>query len=332
MSQSSTESLATATPRGWRQRLAGLPWRKLRIAISLALLAVLLIAIDVDEAVTLITRADPVFLLIMLLLALGDRVLSAYRWWMLLPAGPGVTFARVQRLVFVSSFLGHFMPGAVGVEITRAYGFVRTTKDLGRALSSLLVERVLAMIVLVLLVLFGLLLSPPDLLPAAIPPLAAIGFVSLVSGMALLMAGWFRRFTFTLLPGAALAPLRTKLGEVYDALDTYRSQPGRMAWAAAVALVFQLGGVAISLVGAWALGSELGIVPFLVIVPTVAFLTFLPISIGGLGVRELGFVSLFGLVGMSPAMAFSLGFLVYVVSMLAVLPGAWLYWRRGLAL
>jgi glycosyltransferase 2 family protein len=332
MSQSSTESLAAASPRGWRRRLAGLPWRKLRIAISLVLLAVLLILIDLGEAAALIARTDPALFAAMLALALGDRVLSAYRWWMLLPDGPGVTFLRVQRLIFVSSFLGYFMPGAVGVEITRAYGFVRTTKDLGRALSSLLVERVLAMIMLALLVLFGLLLSPPDLLPAAIPPLAAAGLVCLVLGMALLMTGWFRRLTFLLLPGTPLAPVRAKLAEVYDALDTYRVQPGRMVWAAAVALVFQLGGVAIAVAGAWALGSELGIVPFLVIVPVVSFLAFLPISVGGFGVRELGFVSLFGLVGMSPAMALSLAFLVHAVSILAVAPGAWLYWRRGLAL
>ena len=73
-----------------------------------------------------------------------------------------------MRLTFIGVFCGTFMPG--GAELARIYMLSKLTSDLALTFSSLLVERVLALIALFILVLLGLLVAPPGL-----PPLLGYG-------------------------------------------------------------------------------------------------------------------------------------------------------------
>src|SRR3546814_16191301 len=82
---------------------------------------------------------------------------------------------------------------------------------------------------------------------------------------------------------------------------------------------------------AWALGLHFPIAHFFIFVPIVNLLTQIPLTVGGLGLREAGFVSLFGVVGMNAESALALSLLVYAMSVAATLPAAWFFLRRGVA-
>lgn len=66
---------------------------------------------------------------------------------------------------------------------------------------------------------------------------------------------------------------------------------------------------------------------YLVLVPVTPVITLLPISLSVLGVREGAFVYFFGQAGMDPPVAFSLGLLVFGLSLVLWVVGAVLYWR-----
>jgi hypothetical protein len=170
-------------------------------------------------------------------------------------------------------------------------------------------------------------------MPPEIAPVAWLGLAALVGGTALLLWRPFRDLTLRLLPGARLDAVRFQLAKVYACLDLYRRQPGPMAFGLLVAVAFQVLRILQVVVGAWALGIDLPLEYYFVIMPVIILLTLLPISIAaGLGVREAAFVHLFGLVGMAGDAAFSLSLFVYVISFAAGLPGAWMYARSGLKL
>jgi uncharacterized membrane protein YbhN (UPF0104 family) len=59
-------------------------------------------------------------------------------------------------------------------------------------------------------------------------------------------------------------------------------------------------------------------------------ISLLPITIAGLGVREAGFVYFLGLGGMPPEVALPLALIQRLFTIVATLPGAWWYARRGL--
>ena len=296
-----------------------------RIGVSAVLLLGLLGYIDLGEAVRVLRHADPGLLALALLTSVAQLCLSSYRWYMLLHGKhEAVTFGSVLRINFTSSFVGFFMPGGMGIEVVRIYSLSRATADVALSISSVLVERVLALLTLFSLVLLALLLSPPGLPPsigyAAWFGLALLGLFSVT-----LMARRARRATARLLGAVRLRRINAGMARLYACLDAYRKQPGMMAWAIAVAIGYQFMRIALVIFCAWALRQHLPLVYFILFVPIIIVLTLLPISIAGLGVREGAFVYLFGLVGMRPEDAFMLSVLVFLMNIAGTLPGAWFY-------
>lgn len=303
----------------------------LRLCVGIGLLALLIHWVDFGQSLRIAAAARPDLLALLLLVMVGDRLIAALRWYLLVRGkAAAVTFWGLVRLVFVSGFAGYFTPGSVGVEAVRVYGLSRTTSNLAVSVTSVLVERVLALFALTLLVLVGLALRPPGL-PPEYGRLAWLALAVLVVGVCALMNPGLQRLSLRALTAAWLATVSRGLQKIYAVLDGYRRQPGLMLWSFGMALIFQLNRCLLPAVGAAALGSSLPFVYFVVIVPIVALVSMMPISIAALGVREFAYVYLFGLVGMPAETALALALLLRVWGLLLLLPGAWFYVRRGVS-
>ena len=69
-------------PRAARDRKVR-PAFLLRLAVSAGLVLLLLLLADWRQVWGRLTRADPAYLVLVLLLATGDRLLMAWKWWLL---------------------------------------------------------------------------------------------------------------------------------------------------------------------------------------------------------------------------------------------------------
>ena len=295
----------------------------LRFVISAALLATLILYVDLDDSWRIVREAQLELIALLLVVFMVLRILSAYRWYILLNGkNAAITFSKVIRLTFTSLFIGTFMPG--GTDLVRIYLLSKTTSDLALAFSSMLVERVLALLALFALVLFGLLATPSGL-PSMIGYAAWLGLMLLGLGCLTFMHPKFRGVTNHLLTGQFFTPVRIRLAKVYNRLDAYSIQPWLIVWSFVLAFSLQILRVGCTVIGAWGLGIQLPLMTFVVIVPIIFLIALIPISIGGLGVREAAFVSLLGLVEVKAEAAFTLSLLLYVISILTTLPGAFFY-------
>lgn len=304
--------------------------RWVRIAVGLSLLGFLLTQIDLGQASRAVADARIDLLLLAFAIVLGSRLLAAARWYLLLRGRhAAVTPFGMLRLMFVADFVGYFMPGSLGVEVLRVYGLAKTTADPALSATSVVVERVVALVVLVLLVLLGL-AARPLALPAEIGRLAWLFLALLLVAVLAVMAPPTRSLALRLLPGERLARIRRGLERVFAALDSYRSRPWLIAASLVLALVFQLMRCASVTVGAAALGHPLPFTFVLVVFPIMLLISLLPITIAGLGVREVGFVYFLGLGGMPAEVALPLALIQRLFTIIATLPGAWWYLRRGL--
>jgi len=235
------------------------------------------------------------------------------------------------RLVFVSGFLGFFVPGAVGVELVRVYALARLT-DLAMALSSVLIERLTALVALAAIVLLGLLAAPIGL-PDAVGTAAAATLALLLVVILGLFARRLRPFYLTLLTRPLLVPLRAHLMAFFQQIDAFRQAPRLMLQLAILSVGLQLLRVFEGIFLAVALGVDVELAYLFVIIPAGVLVTMLPISLGGLGVREAMYVALFGAIGVDAASAFTLSFVNFLlVVVVLLLPGAVLYAFGGLAL
>lgn len=311
------------------------PWRRwwpaVRLVVSAALLAIVFARVDLGSGLERMRRADAGLIVLTLAIGILGRFFAGFRWYLLLRAmGRHVSYLSLVRLTFIGMFLSFLPAGSLAVEIGRIYGLERETDDLAASFASVLVERVLGFAALVLLALTGLALAPPGV-PPLLGRLAWVGFALVAAGSIAAMSVSARRLLGRLLSGVGLAPVAVRLDKVYDRLDRMKGEPALFAWSVVAAILNTAFRILPAFLLALALGIDVTIVQLTIIVPIIVFASQVPISVGGLGVREVGFVALLGVIGVPATEAVALSLLLVATILLVSLPGAWFYARYGLS-
>ncbi len=132
--------------------------RALRILVAVGLTAFLLWQSDPAAILAAGRQANPTFIAIACALVFVDRALMAYRWLTLLsPLDPAhrPRFAVLLRVFLVSTFLGTFLPASVGGDALRAYGLSRQGVGGADALASVLMDRLLGVMSILLVAAAG---------------------------------------------------------------------------------------------------------------------------------------------------------------------------------
>lgn len=303
----------------------------LRVLVSMTLLAILAMRIDLHAAADVILPARPIGLALLLGILIFERLFAAFRWHLLLRGRcPTVTYPALVRVTLVSNFVGAFLPGVIGVEALRVLGLSRHGCNLAQAFTSVILDRMLGVLSLLLMVLVGLSMTA-RLLPDMIVWLAWAGLALLIVMTIALVNPMVRRSIDRLIPTALAHHLQPRLDRLYTCIDAYQRQRGLLFIGVILAVAMQCVRVAATLAAAWALRLDIHVLDFFIFVPIIMFVTMIPVSIGGLGVREAAFAQLFGLAGMAPEAAVVLSLLIFFMDLLATLPGAWFYARGTLA-
>lgn len=304
-------------------KLTGSWW--LRAVVTAAVLTLLLARIDVDEAIAAIGRLDPGTLAIVAFLLVVDRALMVWRWIALLrAAGQPISTKSSTWIYLVSSFVGGFLPAGIGADVARAYALSQRTSQGGAAVASVAADRLLGLISILLVGLFGAASWHRGAEANAV--LIAGAVLGVFASVAFLWADvWVR--------AAIPAALRDRRAGVRalryaDALSAYRGHRRTVVFVLGLSVCVQL----LRIFQAFLLGRGIGIdTPFgyyLVFMPIGLIALLLPISISGFGAPQGVIVWLLRPVGVPEADAFVLSTLIVLSGIAANLPGAILYLRR----
>ena len=273
-------------------RLGGLAWK---LVVSLVLVGTLTYRYAGDEAFrATLFRLDPwAFVKAEAVLA-GGLVLLAIRWRLLLAAaGVSLGWGRSIRLVFVGYFFNLFLPTSVGGDVVRVLGVGQGAR-LSVVGSSVLVERFLG---------FACLLTIGLVASFTVPTLSVARNALLVAAAA--FAGGTALLLFLPLPnwdgkgrvGRVVGGLRRTALEFRG----YGFHPGALAAGAGLSLAWQLVLVYANVLLSEGLGGVATTRSLLGLVPVVQAVTMIPVSFGGLGVREMGYEYFFTASGFDPA-------------------------------
>ncbi len=242
-------------------------------------------------------NADKHWVLIGLLIYSAVEVLGAWRWHLLLKVqGIHLSFWRVLQLFMIGVFFNVFLPGAVGGDVVKIYYLLKETKgQQAAAFLTVLMDRLLGLIALIGIT--AVLLGPHYRAfletPATRALLLALLFIManalglIVFSVIITACGWINK-----LP--ARLPGRDKLVEMSLAYSLY----GR-AWRTSLA------GLGLSALAhgcffttfyfaSRAFTDTVSWLNMMAVMPIVAVITSLPISISGVGVREGLFEKLLG--------------------------------------
>ena len=240
-----------------------------------------------------------------------------------------VTFLETFYLSFVGMFFTLFFPSAFGGDVAKGYfAYQYSGKKLG-SLTGVLLDRLLGLttltgITLAAVTLYSQQLNFPDIrhLLYGLIGLLIFGSVFITNHRFALKF----QFLWRLVPSAKL---RQKLTELYHAIREYRNHKQVLASCCIISVVAQFLFLTQNYFLARALGIQISVWPFFVLMPLVAFVSLAP-SLSGLGVREAGFVFFFkSLIPTEQAFALTLLFdLIFYGCALA--GGLWFAVKGGL--
>ncbi|MGC9398893.1 MAG: lysylphosphatidylglycerol synthase transmembrane domain-containing protein [Anaerolineae bacterium] len=293
----------------------------LKVGVSGGLLFYLLrYQVDLAQLWATLRGARWEYLLIAGLLIVLGTALRAVRWQALLQAlEMEVLLRRLIYLYFVGAFFNIFLPSGLGGDAVRMAELTQSTQRGPEAVGTTLVDRAMGLWVLFALALVALPFSGGLLPPGWTPVIGAIAAVGVVGGWVVV--------TSPLLPWLGRRvkwPGREKVERFAHAVAEL-GYPA-LARASLVSLVFDLLLIAFNVLVAAALGVRQPLGVFLLFTPLISFSLALPISVGGLGVREQTYVLLFGAVGVPETTAVAMSLLNYTLSHVIVgLLGGLLY-------
>ena len=296
-----------------------------RAAVSAAILAYLVLTIDVGAAIGAVTRLSGWYLAGALGLVLIDRLLMISRWTLLLKGtGTAIRFKSAAWIFLVSSFVGSFMPAGIGGDAARAWTLARRTADGGGAVASVAVDRLLGVIAVVLLGAAGA--AAWMRLDASASGAWAMVLGALIAVGALAML-WIDRIFERIVPPAWRTGWIRSAGLLAQAVGVYRRAPRTLLSVLALSVVVQV--VRVLQAAVLAAGLELS-VPlgyFFVFMPIGLLLLQVPISVGGFGAPQGVIVWLLERRGVPEAASFALSTLIILLGIAGTLPGAWLFFR-----
>lgn len=307
-----------------RKRLASI----VKLCLSVGLLALVLARVGLRQAAVTLASARWPLLGLALALYIASIALRSLRWRALLRAKRiEVPLARLVVLYYVGSFFNIMLPAGVGGDAVRAYELSRYTDTLEAAIGTVLIDRAIGL--LVLFVLAALVLPfGAGLLPLWVAGLVIALTAASLGGLALLFWGRPLEQAFRRLPPRLQELIgRPVMRKLYRSFTGYDRRS--LAVAVSVSFVFNLLLIAVNVLIGQALGAQVSIGHYVVFVSLTSFLSALPISIGGLGVREGGYSLLFGQVGVPQTVAVSMSLAFYLINVLAGLIGGVLYASEG---
>lgn len=297
----------------------------LRLTVSSVLLGVLLWQVGIGELAREAAQADPPYLLLGLLLTLVTIVVRAYRWHVLLQSSHvPVPLGRAISFTFIGLFFSNFLPTTVGGDVAKTYALARYQQKAAGALASVVVDRLVGIYALLAVAAVSLALGGDRLDPSAA---VTVGVVILGVGLVAVLVSSPRVMGLLRAPLARLErfPLVGKLLEFHDWFTHYHGRHDLLVWMFLISLPFYGLMILSHYVVALALDLDLPFVLFAVVVPMVSLAAMLPISIGGLGIREGGFAFFFVPLGVPLSSALLLSLIPFLYRILSSLPGALFY-------
>lgn len=309
----------------------------LRIVFSVILIYVILTKVDLGEVIGLFHQIKLHYLVPILLFFVFEKVVEAYKWNLLLRAKHiYIPFMEMFKITYIGSFLGFALPSAISVDFIRGYGLYKHLSGKEESISSVIVDRVLSLSVLTTLAVVSILLSSiyttidKDIMRSILLLLA----VFLTLWILLIVVALVRQNTIWEMIENRFRKLKTnviwiKVKKLHRSLQEYKVHRLTLLKVSALSVAINVSRILLFYLVSLCLGLKIPLIYFFIFVPAIQLITRLPISIGGIGVREGGFVYFFSKVGFPYSQTFAIPFLVSILVIVSILPGGIIYATAG---
>jgi len=299
-----TEPIGQELPRGER-RIPAWASLTLRLVATAALVWLVFRSIDWAELGEVFQTLDWRWWAGGMAVAVAAHTLAGIRWAGLArPIGFRLSYTSFVRRFFEGVFFSLCLPTSIGGDVVKAYRLADTSSGRLLAACTVLADRLTGLSALMVLAATTLLANQLGFGLAAAVGLAVLLVAGVTAGLVLTVGSldWLL---------SRITLLHSARGFVAQLLP-YQQKPRLLARAVGWSMLIQIGFICCVMLMARGMGLPVPTRAWFYAVPLVSLATVLPISISGVGIREVGFVHLLAEYGVTEEQAVALGMLWFL--------------------
>ena len=288
--------------------------KTLQALLSASLLAYLASILKWRELLHLIQETKSNLLLIAPILLLLAVLFSAARWYYILKdMNINRKIKQLYSYYLIGMFYSVFLPGAIGGDVARVAGCNSEEDDsLTKITTSVIIERICGLTALFLMGSFAIsFLLPPSALSAlGTSVIIYVKIVSIALFVVLLVLLFKNLLGYTSVLEHKFERLKRGFPNILGSIKQLTRVTVLVTFI--FSGLFQSFDIVSSFIIAKALGMSISLPLLFAIMPVVYMFTILPVSLGGLGVREGSLVFLLTKVNVPASDAVALSFMLYI--------------------
>jgi len=253
--------------------------------------------------------------------------LGTIRWAVLLRTHhPEYRANALFRPYLIAALFNNVMPSSTGGDLIRSFYIYRYSGDAVSAVSPVISERVIGLVVMIGINVLAIYFTGSIKVVTAglwsTLLIALAGSIAVLTLIAIPATYWPIHRQLERLARFRIVAILLRMGE---STHGYLTKPGIVFAQLALSVAAQLLAILIYQILAVALDIDISFEVLLVVVPLALIMASLPISIGGMGVREITAVALFTRFGITETDAAAVALFFIPVVILASLPGLYFY-------
>jgi len=306
----------------------------IRIIISVAIILYMLSKISFSEIWCILQNSRLDYLILAFSFIIMGVFISSLKWKLLLSTKSiKARYIELVRFYFIGMFFNSVMPSTIGGDMIRGYESSKEYGNKSKVFSSIFMERFTGLIALISFAIVGLFLEISKFCRTGVILILFI-LIGATIGIAILIYDkknikFFKCLYLPILNLFERFDLKDKSEEFYDAVNDYKNHRSVISTSLLLSFIFQFISISYTYIMALSLNININFTYFFIFVPIITCITMIPVSIGGLGIREVSYVYLFTKVGMTISEAFTISIMRFFLALVVSLIGGLIYLDRN---
>ena len=306
-----------------------------QVAIGLGALALVVMKSDARGLAEALKNTRVIYLPLVVAASFAVTWLMAFRWKMIL-AARGFRFGTGRLFVYylIGNFFMSFVPGgSVSGDVARLIYIDREIRDKALALSTLVYERLVGVFTLLLVGLIATLMArtygqtdPKIYLSEAI---LALFFLAIATLMSEFVSSRLAKLIRTAGHRIKLDRLAEAAARTLEAISELRRDGALLTRTLMISIIIRIVWSLGCYVAAQAMNLPLGLLTLFAFISLIDLVRLMPISVGGLGVREWMVIALLGSVGIAREQALTFSILAFAPVYVTAIAGGLVYVSRA---
>ncbi|MFC5489719.1 lysylphosphatidylglycerol synthase transmembrane domain-containing protein [Dokdonella soli] len=297
-------------------------WRNvLKLLFGLLLVGILFWRLDIHQILNTFRQFSWPYLLAALGLFVLSWPIATARWQLF---APRFAFRHLFELTLIGQFYAVVLPGQIAGEAVKAYRLAKGSADAERLAASVAMDRMIGTITLLLVAAGGMALTP-HAIPGPLRQIFLWLIVLLIGGLFVFNIPAIHAMAEKTIVRAAMLPRLQRLSPVLlrliHAWRDFARAPWRLLASLLLGLMLQFIALGMYSILAINLGLSVSLSDWAWIVGVTSLAMLLPVSIGGIGLREGSLVGCLGYLGVAGEPAIALSLAIFAITLAGALIG-----------